>query len=60
MSFYKTVVKNWLFCYLTKMISNFNKGQLLNVKDLKDGKLYRARVMEVNKEWQSVKVHYVG
>ena len=45
--------------YLTKIISNFNKIQFLDLKDLKDRKLCRVKVMEMNEEWQSVRVQYV-
>ena len=41
-------------------MESFNKRQFVNVKDLKYGKLYRAKVMVMNEEWQAVKVHYVG
>ena len=32
-----------------------NKGQFVNVKDLKDGKLHRAKVVKINEERQAVK-----
>ena len=42
------------------MIANFNKGQFVIMKDLKYGKLYRAKMMDVNEKRQTVKLHYVG
>ena len=42
------------------MASSFTRGQFVGVRDMKDGKVYRAKVVEVDDGKHSVKVHYVG
>ena len=42
------------------MAFSFIRGQFVAVRDVKDGKVYRAKVVEVDDEKHSVKVHYVG
>ena len=40
--------------------SVFVKGDVLNIKDAKDNEFYRAKIVKVDEEHESVKVHYVG
>ena len=42
------------------MASNFTQGQFVGVRDMQVGKVYRAKIVEVDNEKHSVNVHYVG
>ena len=42
------------------MASMFTRGQFVGVRDVKDGKVYKAKVLEVDDEQQALKVHYIG
>ena len=59
-NFYKKSGEEPLFYYWIKMMERFNKRKFVNVNNLMDGKLYRPKLVEMNKERQAVKVHYVG
>ena len=38
---------------------SFTKGQFVSVRDLKDEKFYKAKVVEVDDDQKSVRVHYI-
>ena len=42
------------------MSQDFTKGQVVNVKDPKDSKFYKAKIVDTDSDLQLVKVHFVG